>query len=101
MLNVPIGKTLRRLLTTMIPHPVVLGCFAGAWACTKWSWTRVVQHHHLGGDFYQEYDVRKKEWLLLSIQHVAVGISCILGIASVLYAVEVSFRRSLASMFRR
>lgn len=102
--NVPIGKTLRRLLTTMLPHPVLIACFAGAWACTKWSWTRVVQHHHGGdggGDFYQEYNVRKKEWLLLSIQHVAVGISCVLGIASVLYAVEVNFRRSLASMFRR
>jgi oligosaccharide translocation protein RFT1 len=102
--NVPIGKTLQRLLTAILPHPIVVACFAGAWACTKWSWARVIQHHHRSdgvGDFYQEFNVRKKEWLLLSIQHVGVGLSCVLGIASVLYAVEVNFRRSLVSMFRQ
>jgi oligosaccharide translocation protein RFT1 len=92
--------TLRRLLQQMIPHPVLLGCFLGAWALTRWSWKRVQQQSY-SDNFYDEYDIRQKEWLLLSTQHVGVGLSCVLGIGSVLYAVEVDFRRSLVSMLRR
>ena len=72
---------------------------------------RVQQVHRSGFDessdnlydialFYEEYDIRKKQWLLLSFQHVLVGVSCVVGIASISLIMEVDFRRSLVSLFR-
>ena len=106
-----LGHTLRRLLRTMLPHPVVLLTFVVSWGITRWSWMRVQQVHRSGFDdssdnlydiglFYEEYDIRKKTWLLLSLQHVLVGVSCVVGIALVSYIKEVDFRRSLVSLFR-
>ena len=106
------GQTLRRLLGTMLPHPIVWMSFIASWWVTRWSWTRV-QHQHepavnqgSAGDlydielFYEEFNIREKKWLLLSMQHVLVGISCVVVIAFVIYTMEVKFRRSLVSLFR-
>ena len=97
-----LGVTARRLLWNMLPRPVLLASFVASWIATRYSWQRVqAQHHDMTVSFYEEYDIRKMHWLLLSIRHVAVGVSCVLGIASVLYMVEVEFRRSLVSLIRR
>ena len=104
-------QTLRRLLRTMLPHPVVLTTFVVSWVLTRWSWMRVQQVHRSGFDessdnlydialFYEEYDIRNKKWLLLSLQHVLVGVSCAVGIALISFIMEVDFRRSLVSLFR-
>jgi hypothetical protein len=46
------------------------------------------------------FDIRSKEWLLLTGQHVASGVSCVVGITSVAYVLEVEFKRSLVTMVR-
>jgi oligosaccharide translocation protein RFT1 len=91
----PAGVTLRRLLGKMSPHPVVLGCFVLAWVATRWSLRRLQDE-----GFHQVLDIRNKEWLLFTGQHLAVGVSCVLGIVSVAIALEAAFIRSLKSMVR-
>jgi oligosaccharide translocation protein RFT1 len=90
--SVPVPKSMmRRLLQKMIPHPIVLGCFLGAYFVTRWS---------RGLTEGVAFDIHSKEWLLLTGQHVASGVSCVVGIASVAYALEVEFKRSLVTMVR-
>lgn len=91
----PSGLTLRRLIGGMSPHPLVLGGFGLAWVATRWSLNRLREE-----GFHQKLDIGNKEWLLLTGQHVAVGVSCVVGIASVAMSLEASFIRSLKSLVR-
>jgi oligosaccharide translocation protein RFT1 len=86
---------LRRLLGEISPHPVVLGCFGLAFAATRWTLGRLQEEN-----FHQALDFRNKEWLLLTSQHLAAGVSSVIGIASIAIALEVGFIRSLKSMVR-
>jgi hypothetical protein len=87
--------TLRRLLGKLSPHPVVLGCFVLAWVSTRWTLSRLQKT-----DLHNRLDFQDKEWLFLTGQHLAAGVSCVVGIASVAIAMEVAFIRSLRSMVR-
>jgi oligosaccharide translocation protein RFT1 len=86
-----VPTSLRRLLQRMLPHPIVLGCFVVAYFVTQWS---------RGLTEGVTFDIRSKEWLLLTGQHVASGVSCVVGITSVAYVLEVEFKRSLVTMVR-
>jgi oligosaccharide translocation protein RFT1 len=86
---------LRRLLRKLSPHPVVLGCFVLAWVSTRWTLSRLQET-----DLHTRLDFQDKEWLFLTGQHLAAGVSCVVGIASVAIAMEVAFIRSLRSMVR-
>ena len=91
----PTYVTMQRLVRDASPHPVVLATFVFAWLATRWSLSRL----QVAG-LHQVLDIKSKEWLLFTGQHLAIGISCVVGTASVAASLEVAFIRSLKSMIR-
>lgn len=86
---------LRRLLGSMIPNPIILIGFVIAWLSTRWTLQRLQDHN-----LHMTLDYRNQEWLYLTGQHLAMGVSCVVGIASLAISLEVTFLRSLRSMVR-
>jgi oligosaccharide translocation protein RFT1 len=84
------------LISSITPHPIVLMGFLFAFGATKWSLQPLVaQRYHL------RLDIRNKEWLRLTSQHIAVGISCLVGIISMAAMFDRSFVRSLRGMINQ
>lgn len=83
------------LVGQIIPHPLVLAGFLFANFATRYSLNRLKEEN-----LHQGINYQSNEWLLLTSQHLAVGVSCALGIAALAITVEVSFFRSLRSMIR-
>jgi oligosaccharide translocation protein RFT1 len=84
-----------RLIFTISPHPAVLVGFGAAWVATGWSLHTMSQH-----GYQLQLDLRNKDWILLTGQHIAVGISCVIGIASLAIPLERPFLQSLSGMVR-
>ena len=89
------NTVLRRLLVSIVPHPALLLGFAASWVGTRWT-LQQLQSQNL----HMSMDYRDKEWLYLTGQHLAMGVSCVVGIASLGVSLEVGFLRSLRSMIR-
>jgi oligosaccharide translocation protein RFT1 len=90
------SSTFLQLLSQIIPHPAVLTGFVAAWVATGWSLRTLSEHGH-----QLLLDIRNRDWLLLTGQHLAVGVSCALGTASLAIALERPFLRSLSGMVGR
>ena len=86
-----VAVSLRYLLRKMIPHPVILMCFLGTYIVTRWS-------KGLSDDL--TFDIRNKDWLVLTGRHLATGLSCAIGIVTATYTLEKDFLRSLVGMVR-
>eukprot|EP00980_Cylindrotheca_fusiformis_P011919 scaffold2830_cov131-Cylindrotheca_fusiformis.AAC.40 len=91
----PPMRILRRLLLRICPHPLVLGSFAFSWAVTRWT-LGILQDR----GFHTVLEFRSKEWLFLTGQHVASGVSCVVLVFGLVTALEKPFIRSLRSMVR-
>lgn len=89
----PSVTALWNLIRRIMPHPIVTASFLLAFTSTKWSLTRLVKQ-----EFHLRLDIRNKEWLLLTSQHIAVGISCLIGIVCMTATFDRSFARSLGGM---
>ncbi len=89
------NDVLRRIIRLMLPHPAVFLAFAVAWLSTRWTLQRLQDQ-----DLHMTLDYRNKEWVYLTGQHLAMGVSCVIGIASIALSLEVAFLRSLRSMVR-
>ncbi|KAL3907756.1 MAG: hypothetical protein SGILL_008747, partial [Bacillariaceae sp.] len=90
------GTSFLRLLSEIFPHPAILVCFAATWFATSISLASLTQK-----DYHIRLGIRDKDWLLLTGKHVAVGVSCILGIATLVAFLERGFLRSLKGMVRK
>jgi oligosaccharide translocation protein RFT1 len=90
-----VRDSIRRLLASLVPSPIILLGFALAWASTRWTLQRLQDEN-----LHQVLDYRNKEWLYLTGQHLAMGITCVVGIASAAMSLESTFLRSLRSMVR-
>lgn len=84
------------LIRGISPHPVVLLGFLLAWVATRWSLRPLVEN-----GYHLRLDIRNKEWVQLTCQHLAVGILCAIGIFSTAALVDRSFLRSLRGMVAR
>lgn len=85
----------RSLLYKLLPHPMILVLFAGAFMSTGWTLGRLQEH-----SLHQVLDYRSNVWLYLTGQHLATGITVLVGIVTATIAVEGDFIRSLGSMVR-
>jgi oligosaccharide translocation protein RFT1 len=83
------------LAKQLFPHPVVLASFGMAFVATNWSFHQVAAQ-----GLHQVLDIHNKEWLYLTGQHLCVGISSVIGVATMVVSVERPFLGSLKSMFR-
>eukprot|EP00529_Nitzschia_sp_RCC80_P030392 CAMPEP_0113470536 /NCGR_PEP_ID=MMETSP0014_2-20120614/16495_1 /TAXON_ID=2857 /ORGANISM="Nitzschia sp." /LENGTH=302 /DNA_ID=CAMNT_0000363107 /DNA_START=258 /DNA_END=1163 /DNA_ORIENTATION=+ /assembly_acc=CAM_ASM_000159 len=85
-----IFMTILNLIGSILPHPVVLLAFLLAFISTKLSLTRLVEQ-----EYHLRLDIRSKDWLLLTSQHVTVGVSCLIGIMTMAAMADRTFVRSL------
>jgi hypothetical protein len=68
----------------IIPHPMILVSFVAMWATTFWSLQMLkAKDYHLQLDI-----ICNKDWLLLTGQHLAIGISFVIGIVSLIAVLE-------------
>jgi len=88
-------SAMRRLLVSVLPHPIILAGFTLAYLSTRWSLQRLQDR-----DLHQVLDYRNKEWFTLTGQHLAMGVTSVVGIATAAVSLDVSFLRSLRSMVR-
>jgi hypothetical protein len=86
---------LKRLLKQICPHPVVMISFAISWTITRWSLSKLQER-----GFHTTLQIRDKDWLLLTGQHLAAGVLCVVVIFSLAATLERQFIRSLRSMVR-
>lgn len=84
------------LISQVFPHVMILSSFVAIFVCTRWS-----LHSLIAKDYHLRLDVRDKAWLLLSGQHVGIGISCVVWIASLVALLERPFLRSLRGLVRK
>ena len=89
-------RTTWSLIGSILPHPVVLSAFLLAVISTKLSLTRLVEQ-----EYHLRLDIRNKDWLLLTSQHVTVGVACIIGIMTMAAMFDRKFVRSLKGMIRK
>jgi oligosaccharide translocation protein RFT1 len=93
----PNGKSLASnvaiLIFKVFPHVVILSSFATTWLATRFSLDSL---KHKG--YHMELDTRKTDWLLLTGTHVAVGVSCVVGIATLVTYLEQPFLQSLKGL---
>jgi hypothetical protein len=75
----------RQLLGRMLPHPLVLVCFAASFGVTRISQTRFQ-------GLTADVETGSSAWFLLSAQHIAVGAVAGIVVLSVAYTVERDFR---------
>jgi hypothetical protein len=86
-------STIWRLLRRMLPHPWVLLAFAASFVFTQQSynsWRR--QGMEDPSKFLSGF------WFKATIQHMSVGVACVVGIATVAVPLERDLRRMLQSM---
>lgn len=88
----PIG-VLKKLIRQSSPHPLVALSFAIAWSLTKWTLQRLKQK-----GFDKSLQLTNKEWLLLTGQHVALGVLCMLLILRLAILLERKFVGGVKSM---
>lgn len=89
----PPRKVMPRLLKLICPHPIVIVSFIGSWGVTRWSLSKLQD-----SGFHTVLLIRSKDWLLLTGQHVAAGMVCVVMIFSLIAALERRFIRSLRAM---
>jgi oligosaccharide translocation protein RFT1 len=87
------SMTLLQLLSVIMPHPVILVSFVATWASTFWSLQMLKAK-----DYHLQLDIHNKDWLLLTGQHLALGISFVIGIVSLIVVLERPFLQSLTAM---
>jgi oligosaccharide translocation protein RFT1 len=87
--------SVRNLLRKLLPHPISLLFFMGALFSTRWTLGRLQELN-----LHQVLDYRNKEWLYLTGQHLAMGITLVIGNVTLAIALEQDFIRSLRSMVR-
>ena len=83
------------IIRQIVPHPVVLGSFAFSYIATRWSFQQIANEK-----LHQTLDIRNPQWQYLNGQHIAIGISSVIGILTMIYIFEGPFLRSLKSMMR-
>jgi oligosaccharide translocation protein RFT1 len=88
--------TLSQLLWIVVPRPIILISFIATWVSTHWS-LQVLKEQ----DYHLRLDMRNKEWLVLTCQHVAIGVSCLIGVVFLIVVLERPFLRSLSDMVGR
>lgn len=85
-----------KLVTEVLPKPAIILGFSISYVATRWSLSQLQ-----GKDLHQILDYRNREWLVLTGQHLAVGISCVVGILSLVLTSERQFLRALKSIVRQ
>jgi oligosaccharide translocation protein RFT1 len=85
-----------QLLYQIFPHPVILVCFAATWFATSTSLDSLAQK-----EYHLRLDIRDKDWLILTGKHIGVGVSCLIGIATLVAFLERGFLWSLKAMVRK
>lgn len=94
--NLPATYTVfLRLVHQMLPHPSILVSFGISLLLGRWSLGRLREN-----DFHQSLNWKDKDWLFQTGGHLAVGISCVVGIVSLVVAQERQFLTYLRSMVR-
>lgn len=93
--STPVIDVARRLLRSLLPHPVIMIGFGLAWLSTRWTLQKLQDQN-----LHNVFDYRNKEWLYLTGQHIAMGVTCVMGIATAAFSLEIAFLRSLRSMVR-
>jgi len=83
------------LVLEISPHPCCLTGFCVAWLFTRLSLQILIQR-----DFHLQLDIHNNDWLLLTIQHVTIGVVCVISIAFLTITFEKSFLQSLHEMVR-
>ena len=85
-------QSLPALVGSLLPHPVVLLGFIFTYWVTKLSLKTFLER--------ESNEMRISEWLTLAGQHVSVGVACLVGVASLVVALERPYFRSLRNLFR-
>ena len=82
------------LVGSLLPHPIVLLSFLLTYWVTNISLQTFLERE-------SNSDMRLlSEWLVLAGKHVAVGVTCFVGIASLVATLERPYFRSLRNLFR-
>jgi hypothetical protein len=68
--------------------------FIGSYLATKVSLDRMTEQA-----MSLKLEAGSLPWLVLSLQHVGVGIACAIGVLSLAFPLEQEFRRSVRSMW--
>ena len=89
-----VRATLWRLLDQMFPRRQVMLAFIGSYLATKVSLDRMTEQA-----MSLKLEAGSLPWLVLSLQHVGVGIACAIGVLSLAFPLEQEFRRSVRSMW--
>jgi oligosaccharide translocation protein RFT1 len=84
-------QSLPSLVSTILPHPMVLCGFALTFCATKWSQQNFLE---------REVSSEMRLWLPLAAQHVGVGVACLVGVASLVVMLERPYFRSLRNLIR-
>lgn len=82
-----------QLLEKMLPHPTVVLCFLISFGATRWSFGRLRDN-----SLHQVLDYGNRDWINFTGQHLATGLTSVVGIATMVIYMEQPFLRSLRSM---
>jgi hypothetical protein len=86
-----ISSTASRVIVNMLPHPATCASFVLTGYLTYWSKQKLS---------HQVFNIHDRYWLLLTVQHVSIGVACLVSIAILSYFLESNFRASLRAMLR-
>lgn len=92
----PPRLVLGRLIRNMSPHPVVFSSYGVSCALTRYTLGKIKER-----GFHTVLLVRDKEWLLLTGQHLVVGIFCVVVILFLSITFDRQFIRSFQKMIRQ
>lgn len=84
------------LLSQVFPHVVILSSFVATFVCTRWS-----LHSLIAKDYHLRLAMHDRDWLYLSGRHIAIGVTCVVGIASLVALLEKPFLQSLRALVRK
>ncbi|KAG7360424.1 Rft domain containing protein [Nitzschia inconspicua] len=84
------------LLSQVFPPILVLTSFAATYVATRFSLESLMEK-----SYHLKLQIRDKDWLLLTGRHVAIGVSCVIGIMSIMAFSEKPFLRSLSGLVKR
>lgn len=84
----PALQALGRLLREVMPHPIVWIAFVGSFFLTR------ISNQSLGN-----INIGDSGWLHVAAKHVAVGITCALGVLPLAYVLERDLRRNIKSLW--
>jgi oligosaccharide translocation protein RFT1 len=90
------ARSFAALVSQVFPHPMVLLGFAATYLASRFSLNALIQQ-----GFHLKLGIHDKDWLLLTGQHVAVGVSCVIGIATLVAFLERPFLNSLKRLVRK